>query len=471
MGKAIVWGICLVAVLGLFGRSSWALDCFEEDFTAFVDWTYTPGSEGLFASTGTHAYVDDWQSGSLTQADKPLVFTITPVEDFTFEMDVRVAPDFSGRVGGVHAQLLDAQGQIVADMGWHDAQAATGYGGVDFYAEAQSPIYRTDPSGFGTEYPDFDGTLTLKREGTEWTAWVNGVAKGSPLDFPPTLTATTARIEITRSVSWPDAGVEIDEVRASSKAKPSSLYWQPDEGVRVTGPDGCVAPTHVRQVSEDSYGMYFYDGNGTSFGDTGYATSTDGADWTYEGRVMLHEPGGPAFDNMDAVIEDVVVLSDNTLRAYCRGLETNQGNAPTAIFYADSDDGLVGQSWTKREVLFEGNHNEGQVGCSRVFGSEQTGYTMYFNRGQQVMKSTSADGVNWDPEVRVVSDLVGGFDIAEVPTGGFRMFVGSGGDIASLFSPDGDDWQWDTGTRLEADDYGQSSLGAPVVAEIDGVGL
>lgn len=97
-------------------------------------------------------------------AEKPLSAPLLADTDFNLSLNLAVVGgDTDGKVGALGVTLLDQYNQTVAKMAWHDAQASTGYGGVDFYAEGGAAIYRTDPSGFGQEYPNFSGTLTLKR--------------------------------------------------------------------------------------------------------------------------------------------------------------------------------------------------------------------------------------------------------------------------------------------------------------------
>jgi hypothetical protein len=182
---------------------------FHDGFETFTGWTYTPASTGAFDANG-YLYLSTGQAiTGETIAEKPLAVSLSATNDFSFVVLLRSGADLPNTCSWFDARLLDANGTVVAELGWHDVQAATGYGGVDFYAENQTAIYRTDPSGFGTEYPVFPasgdyGTLILTRSGSEWSAWVNGTQKGSTLSLAPTLTAT--KIEITMG-HWQDWGV------------------------------------------------------------------------------------------------------------------------------------------------------------------------------------------------------------------------------------------------------------------------
>jgi len=209
--KALILLVMLM-IGGTLATPALGTQYFRDDFSEFAGWTYTPASEGLFASSGTYAYVYDWQSGSCAIAEKAVDLALAPSEDFSFTLNLSVSPDFPDSVGGFHVSLLNGTDTVVAKMGWHDAQAGTGYGGVDFYGEAETAIYRSGPSGFATEYPDFSGTLMLERAGSQWTAWVNGQQKGLPLTLAATLTAVKVRMEATRSLGYTDRAFEIDDL-------------------------------------------------------------------------------------------------------------------------------------------------------------------------------------------------------------------------------------------------------------------
>jgi len=243
-----------------------------------------------------------------------------------------------------------------------------------------------------------------------------------------------------------------------------ALTWTADPGMRVIGPSGCVHPTFVMGRPDGKYGMYFYDGNGWTFGDTGYATSTDGMNWTYEGRIMTD--GGNGFDNINAVITSIIELPGGRLRAYCDGMRSNQVPVKTSIFYTETDDSY-GVTWSgSRSLVFP---EEESIGCPRIYATG-TVYTMYFYSGNDIVIATSANGIdNWSSRQVVVAGAANAFDIVSCPGGDLRMFVGKDGSIKSLSSSDGTAWTWDIGSRLTPDLYGQTSLGTPVLADISGV--
>ncbi|MCX5672404.1 MAG: PEP-CTERM sorting domain-containing protein [Planctomycetota bacterium] len=252
---------------------------------------------------------------------------------------------------------------------------------------------------------------------------------------------------------------------AAARGDVSSLTWQADSGIRVPGGSyPAVTSTFVMQRPDGLWGMYYYLGDAETYGNTGYSTSTDGMTWSAPTTVMTH--GGNGYDNVDAVIADIVTLPNGRYRAYCVGMESNQGSAPTSIFYADSVDGM---SWTKGSVLFNGNTSLGQVGSPRVISSG-SGYTIYFTRGTSVQRTTSNNGLTWATPQTVVSSGVNAFDIVSATSGGYRMFASTlSGTIGSLSSADGLNWAWDSGDRLTRSDFGvNGGLGVPVVANING---
>ena len=244
------------------------------------------------------------------------------------------------------------------------------------------------------------------------------------------------------------------------------LGWMVDWGIRIPGGSyPAVTPTYVMRRPDGQYAMYSSLGDGSSYADTGYSTCSDhnGFIWSAPTPVMTH--GGNGFDDVSAVISDIVTLPDGHYRAYCDGKQSNQGLAPTSIFYADSTDGV---SWSKGSVLFSGDTSVGEVGSPRVLSSAG-GYVMYFSRGTSVQRTTSIDGLSWAaPQTVIAGGVDGGFDIAPITEGGYTLYAATAsGTIGSLMSPDGLNWTWDSGDRLIPLQFGISgNLGSPVVADL-----
>ena len=193
-------------------------DSFGGPFNPFnpSHWTTISGSFVAFTN-GVHvaSYAADGTASAEHALDKPL----PPGDNFQLELELSVRTDPANRVGAFTVLLLDDANNVVAKMNWHDAQTASGYGGVDFGAQgtdwATNPIYRTNPSGFGREYPTLnDARLEIRRSGNQWKAFVNSVQKGGVLTFNPTLTATKVRIQLSDGRYTPPA-FEVTELQIS----------------------------------------------------------------------------------------------------------------------------------------------------------------------------------------------------------------------------------------------------------------
>jgi hypothetical protein len=212
MKKLIKFVLTLVA-MSSFIAPVYGTVYFQDDFSTFTGWTYTPASTGQFASSGTYAYLLNGNNvtGDCT-AYKPLDLALNPTNDFRLTLDISSGADLSNTCGWVTATLFDSSNHTVAYLNWHDVQASTGYGGVDFYAEGMTAIYRTNPSGFGTEYPNFSGTLMLERSGSEWSAWVNGIQRGTTLTLSPTLTATKVEMAMGHWALWNERNIGVDNL-------------------------------------------------------------------------------------------------------------------------------------------------------------------------------------------------------------------------------------------------------------------
>jgi hypothetical protein len=259
--------------------------------------------------------------------------------------------------------------------------------------------------------------------------------------------------------------------------------WTPDTGIRIFGTYNAAIPRFVRTLPGGEWGMYYYEGDSWTYGDTGYATSNDGITWNRVGRVMTH--GGHGFDNVNAVITDIVNLAGNNLRAYCEGLASTSSGASN-IFIADSPDGI---NWANRQVVFTpqgGTLYSNGVGCPRIIYAENE-YIMYFSGSDsttsRIFKTTSSDGIsNWTPPQMVLEPptegSLGSFYIVNCPEAGrLRMFINtkfstdSGNCIRSLISMDnGSSWTWEDGIRLAPDEYSVENLIYPVLVDINGSG-
>jgi len=216
--------LSLIAVIFLLSPPVSASEYFHDDFSAFSGWTYLT-TQGEFAATDGYAYVSDWQGTDTIIAEKSLSAALSSASDFTITLDIGVLSDTYGMVGSFGVSLLDSSSNVVAHMHWFDAQAWAGYGGVDFYAQGETAIFRSDPSGFATDYPTFSGTMSITRSGSEWAAWVNGAQKGTNITLSATLDATTMQIFAARATGWSEREFQVNDLVVVPEVvpEPSSL--------------------------------------------------------------------------------------------------------------------------------------------------------------------------------------------------------------------------------------------------------
>ena len=165
-----------------------------ENPATFGGWAHLTASTGRFESDLLTIRLSDWQDETPVIAEKPLARPLAPGSDFTILLHLEATEDRPDSAGRFSLFLLTDQDQIVAQITWCDGLPAAGYGGVEFYAEGRTPIYRTDPAGLGKEYPRISGILHLGRVGSHWAASVNGVQKGRLLMLAGTQTATKVRM-------------------------------------------------------------------------------------------------------------------------------------------------------------------------------------------------------------------------------------------------------------------------------------
>ena len=52
----------------------------------------------------------------------------------------------------------------------------------------------------------------LKRSGSEWSAWVNGIQRGTTLTLSPTLTATKVEMAMGHWALWNERDIEVDNL-------------------------------------------------------------------------------------------------------------------------------------------------------------------------------------------------------------------------------------------------------------------
>ncbi len=133
-----------------------------------------------------------------------------------------------------------------------------------------------------------------------------------------------------------------------------------------------------------------YDHNVPRLVKLGYATSTDGVNWT-------KHPNNPIYD--ETWIEDMcVVKNDSMYFMYAEDEYTGDGNHVHVVLYKSSD----GINWIKHGPVLErdGNGWESyEVATPTVWKEDDGWYMLYEGIGDetagQIGLATSADGINW----------------------------------------------------------------------------
>jgi hypothetical protein len=197
---------------------------FFDDFDSFAGWTYRPGSPNSFTTEDSQLRLHNLPSDARVTAYKALPAPIGPSADFSITAAFNSGPDFDNRVGGFVISLLTDNDQVVASFDWHDAQAGAGFGGVDFCGQDSREIYRTDPGGTGTEYATLNGLLRLQRQGSTWTAWVDGVQKGHAATFASNYNATRLQIQTATSPGYIPPTLGLDYLRVDAVPESSTLF-------------------------------------------------------------------------------------------------------------------------------------------------------------------------------------------------------------------------------------------------------
>ncbi|MFH0965990.1 MAG: hypothetical protein V2A58_18475 [Planctomycetota bacterium] len=166
--------------------------------------------------------------------------------------------------------------------------------------------------------------------------------------------------------------------------------WTPEGSVFSSG--GQVYLGTVRYDGAGTYQMWYSLGGGT--GQTGYATSSDGASWTDHGIVL-----GPSETYDGYAASRAYVMYDEDASLYKMWYRAGASlSVPRTIAYATSTDGL---HWDKYGVVFSGASGswcENGVGPAFV-EKTSTGYTMWFqgwdDTAGRIGSVSSVDGLNW----------------------------------------------------------------------------
>jgi hypothetical protein len=173
---------------------------YLEDFNSFTDWhPSTNNSSGCtwtvsngFAQIASMATASGNWVYALYETD--LALSIPPGTNFSLKAHVLVSDgDPANTLSGTGVALLDNNNDEVATLGHNDSQASSGYGGIHIHSE-NGYVFNSDPDGFSTTNPEYSGILEIRRIGSTWSAYVDGIFKGSLAGGSITRTATKIQI-------------------------------------------------------------------------------------------------------------------------------------------------------------------------------------------------------------------------------------------------------------------------------------
>jgi len=205
------------------------------------------------------------------------------------------------------------------------------------------------------------------------------------------------------------------------------------------------------------YKMWYSGGRRSGAWQTGYATSTDGLDWSiYAGNPVLQAGAAGSWDEEES--DGPAVIKDGALyKMWYHGC--NADYSVCSIGYATSSDGIL---WTKdpgNPVVLQGTTGTWDAGgllLPRVVKNGAT-YEMWYHSNSKIGRATSPDGTNWTKDANPV--LSTGWDGAGVggsslllEGGAYKMWTKSGAGatlgIGYLESTNGIDWTSYTGNPV-----------------------
>jgi len=181
---------------------------YLREHPATFDWI---DLDGGFVSDKSRIFVKDWPNGGTVLAEKRLDRPVYPDEDFSLLLDLETDQDTAGHAGWFKISLLNEEDEdeMVAAVEWRDDHPGAGYGGLAFFAERHTPLYRSEPPDMPREYPRLDGLLKLSRTGSRWTAYLGGDPKGEMLTLSSARIATRVRLEAGCFQGVPPRQIEI----------------------------------------------------------------------------------------------------------------------------------------------------------------------------------------------------------------------------------------------------------------------
>ena len=154
-----------------------------------------------------------------------------------------------------------------------------------------------------------------------------------------------------------------------------------------------------------TYEMW-YDGGSVSGDHTyyqiGYATSSDGTDWTKDGSNPVLPPSESGWDSKHVGLP-WVIKQDSSYKMWYTGSNADDPEAYAEIGYATSDDGITWSKYGSTAVLPKGGTNDwdatGVMDATVIYDEASTTYKMWYvgysASNQGIGYATSPDGVVW----------------------------------------------------------------------------
>jgi len=349
--------------------------------------------------------------------------TITPCQTISYTLNSRASGGDTIRVAqGVYTENLIINISVTLEGGYEPiswTRSITQYETI------------LDGSGSQTVVGDWDGNMlafsrVISDSGQYWM-WYNGQSLTYP-GWGWTLGLATS----------PD-GLDWTKHGSNPILEPGS------EGAWDSGYRGQVAV-----LKGDGLYEMWYSGSDGGPWQTGYATSTNGIDWNiYAGNPVLTVGGGGSWDEQEA--NAPTVIEDGGLyQMWYHGC--NPDYSVCSIGYATSTNGLDWSKHAGNPVLTgtEGGWDEGTALWPSVVKDGSTYKMWYYGGGGKVGLATSPDGVNWTKEATnpiLTEGWDGGGAYAHtvmLEGGTYRMWLnsGTGGSrgIGYAESTDGISW-------------------------------
>jgi uncharacterized repeat protein (TIGR01451 family) len=217
-------------------------------------------------------------------------------------------------------------------------------------------------------------------------------------------------------------------------------------------------------IVKDGGGTYwmFYNGYNSDWGvwQIGAATSPDGVTWTRVQTAPVLGPGGPGDWDENHTLDPMVILDGSTFKMWYSSMDSAGARR---IGYATSTDGVNWTKYAGNPV-FEGDPGQwDDGGVHNMFVSYDGEYDMWYSSNGQIGYVTSTNGIDWTRfltgpvlspgaslfiDVNYAHDWVEGYTL---PNATVVLTVADGGGIKATLAGQADetghfgswDWPWD----------------------------